>query len=58
MKNKLDTVLRLLALVSLLVFAIAAAGQAITGNTAAAYAYCCAAAWAVIYLVMAGDHND
>lgn len=52
MKAKLDAVLKALALICLLVFAIAAAGQGIAGNTAAAYAYLCAAAWAVIYLVM------
>lgn len=52
MKTKLDTVLKALALICLLVFAIAAAGHGIAGNTAAAYAYLCAAAWAVIYLVM------
>lgn len=52
MKTKLDTVLKALALICLLVFAIAAAGHGIAGNTSAAYAYLCAAAWAVIYLVM------
>lgn len=55
MKAKLDMILRALALICLLVFALAAGGQAIAGNTAAAYAYLCAAAWAVIYLVMEDD---
>lgn len=52
MKKTLDRVLRLLAMVSLGLFAVAAVIQAGTGNDSASYAYMCAAAWAVIYLVM------
>lgn len=52
MKKTLDTVLRVMAFVSLFVFGIMAAAVAMEGNTQTAYAYLCAAAWAVIYLVM------
>lgn len=52
MKNKLDDILRMMAFVCLLVFAVMGAAGACEGNTEAAWAYVCAAAWVVIYLVM------
>ncbi len=55
MKGKLDAIIKALAFVSLLVFAIFGSGAAAEGNAQAAYAYVCAAAWAVIYLVMGED---
>lgn len=50
--RRLDTAIRVLAFVSLLGCALAGASQAANGNTDAAYAYVCAAAWVVIYLTM------
>lgn len=56
--KKLDIVLRVIAFVSIFVFGIAAAANAIAYNNAAAHAYVCAAAWAVIYLVEREEKNN
>lgn len=52
MRKTLDLILLVLALGSLLIYAGAAINQNALGNTETAFAYCCAAAWVVIYLVM------
>lgn len=52
MREKLDAIIKAVAFICLLVFAIFGSGAAAEGNVQAAYAYVAAMAWAVIYLVM------
>lgn len=57
MREKLDAVIKAVAFVCLLVFAIFGSGAAAEGNAQAAYAYVAAMAWVVIYLVM-GEEDE